>query len=78
MFLSKIKSVWWNFRKILRRFVVKCVLNGISLMKLLMNLVLRLLLIPKLRGNHLTGAFFKLGGERLFQISKTTLGYSNC
>ena len=53
MLLSKIRLTNRNLRKISRSFVVKCVLNGISAISLLQNLVLRLLLILNLRGNHL-------------------------
>ena len=54
MLLSKIKPMSRNLSKILRRFVAKCVLNGIFVINLLLNLVLRPLLIRNRRGNHLT------------------------
>ena len=56
MLLSKIKLTSRNLRKIWRSFVVKCFLNGISVISLLLNLVLRLLLILNLRGYNLTEA----------------------
>ena len=46
--LSKKKSTIRNLSKISRSFVIKCVVNGISVMNLLLNLALRLLLIPNL------------------------------
>ena len=52
--LSKKKSTSRKLSKISRSFVIKCVVNGISVMNLLLNLALRLLLIPSLSWKHLT------------------------
>ena len=61
MLLFKINST----SRILMSFAVKCVLNGIFVIDLLLNLVLHLLLIPNLRGNILMTVlvwnFFKAG-----------------
>ena len=61
MLLFKINST----SRILMSFAVKCVLNGIFVIDLLLNLVLHLLLSPNLRGNILMTVlvwnFFKAG-----------------